>query len=344
MTIYTAAVDPGYYTGNCFEGGVMGTPTLLFQFKSLLKTAGFVIWGSGDGLAAYGAPGSGTDVITSAGSGAGGMNNNRAWFNVRDPASGLSMSFQYLDTTNHGLRQKFSANGFTTGSPSATTVPGPTVTGDEIVMFGAGTDAAPTIGAQYWNYQLNATRYAAYAIGLGGGDTLRGFFMCAWGSGTNTIGCGLLLDPLVKLATSTDPGGRVFVCAGGAGGAAALTFGDGGGNANPRAAVYRRGQTPGDAVTSGVVPCGYKNTSRSLRGNIGPDFNGAHTLLPIYWSRRPAIGGSFYAGPKGVSRLLRTIPGTSVHLDTFGNNANPSFIQFGDSWATPAPWGIPLTK
>lgn len=344
MTIYTAAADPGFFTGNCFEGGVLGTPTLLFQLKSLLKTAGFVIWGSGDGVSAYGAPGSGTDVITSAASGANGMNNNRAWFNVRDPANGLTISFQYLDTANHGLRCKLAANGFTTGSPAANRVPGPTVSGDELVLFGGGTDASPDIGAQYWNYQQNTTRYAAYAIGLGGGDTLRGFFMCGWGSGTNTIACGLVLDPLVKLATSSDIDPRVFICAGGAGASPGSTFGDSGGSFSPRAAVYRRGQTPGDAVAPGVVPCYYRNTQRVLRANLGADFTGAETLLPVYWSRRYALGDGYYSGPKGVSRLLRSIPGTSVHLDTFGNNANPSFIQFGDSWATPAPWGIPLTK
>lgn len=59
----------------------------IFDLKEAMKAAGYTIRGSGDGLAAYSAVG---DVITSSGSGAGGMNNTNAWFTVRQAAGGAA--------------------------------------------------------------------------------------------------------------------------------------------------------------------------------------------------------------------------------------------------------------
>ena len=58
---------------------------VLYDLKEAMKTAGYTVRGSGDGLAAHSAVG---DIITSAGSGANGLNNNNAWFTVRQPATG----------------------------------------------------------------------------------------------------------------------------------------------------------------------------------------------------------------------------------------------------------------
>ena len=59
----------------------------IFDLKETFKAAGYTIRGSGDGIAAHSAVG---DVITSAGSGANGMNNTNAWFTVRQPAGGAA--------------------------------------------------------------------------------------------------------------------------------------------------------------------------------------------------------------------------------------------------------------
>lgn len=88
--------------------------------------------------------------VTSGAAGTNGLGNANAWVVVRDPAGRREFCFQRT-TTNLLWRIKFSeAARFSVGSPSATRVPqggvmagGSGVT-DEIVLFGSGTDAAPT--------------------------------------------------------------------------------------------------------------------------------------------------------------------------------------------------------
>jgi len=57
----------------------------IYTLKETMKTAGYTVQGSGDGLAAHSAVG---DIITSAGSGANGLNNPNAWFVIRQGSGG----------------------------------------------------------------------------------------------------------------------------------------------------------------------------------------------------------------------------------------------------------------
>jgi len=59
----------------------------IYDLKEAMKAAGYLVRGSGDGIATASAVG---DIITSAASGAGGMDNTNAWFTIRQPATGVA--------------------------------------------------------------------------------------------------------------------------------------------------------------------------------------------------------------------------------------------------------------
>lgn len=115
---------------------------LVYILKEFLKNpAGSAVWTvvkSGDGLAAYNAAG---DVITSNGTGANGMNNNKAWFVIRMPGSTREFCFQRGSSSSEHFRLKYSVSGFSSGAPNATTCPSAT---DEQVIWVGGTDSAPS--------------------------------------------------------------------------------------------------------------------------------------------------------------------------------------------------------
>ena len=59
----------------------------IYDLKEAMKAAGYLVRGSGDGIATASAVG---DIITTAASGAGGMDNTNAWFTIRQPATGAA--------------------------------------------------------------------------------------------------------------------------------------------------------------------------------------------------------------------------------------------------------------
>lgn len=59
----------------------------IYLLKETMKTAGYTVTGSGDGLAAHSAVG---DIITTALTGPNGLDNPNAWFTIRQPAGGTA--------------------------------------------------------------------------------------------------------------------------------------------------------------------------------------------------------------------------------------------------------------
>lgn len=91
----------------------------IFILKRLLKNEGWTVLSSSDG-STYNSSG---DQITSSGSGAGGMDNSDAWFRIEDPLSVREYVFQ-RGTSSYIWKWIYSASdGFTGGSPDATTIP-----------------------------------------------------------------------------------------------------------------------------------------------------------------------------------------------------------------------------
>lgn len=166
----------------------------LYRIKTTLKAAGWVVAASGDGLSAYSSSG---DIITSEGSGAGGMDNARAWYRIRMPAAvnGLrkELTLQMVLVSTPGsstARIKYSPNaGFTTGG-SANTTPSAS---DESLRMGSGTDASPGGSSCF-------STNTSYFTGIADGSAPYGFVF--WNidpSGVdndNASGLRFMLDPV----------------------------------------------------------------------------------------------------------------------------------------------------
>lgn len=159
-----------------------------YQIKTFLKARGWTVPASSDGLT-YNASG---DQITSAASGAGGMDNNSAWFRLQDPAGVRERLFQ-RGTNNKNWRDKYSrASKFTGGSPGATTAP---TAADQGHVQGADTPTFVTCLPTDGTYKLygaadNAAPYGFCFLGLSSGLTALNFFLC--------------YDPLASLPDASD--------------------------------------------------------------------------------------------------------------------------------------------
>jgi hypothetical protein len=141
----------------------------IFKLKTVLKSAGWVVQKSSDG-STYNAS---ADEITHAASGAGGMENNYAWFVIRDPGSSHEWCFQ-RGTANTTWRVKISSlDRFTGGSPDATTVSSAT---DEQLIYGSGTDASPTFGALFYTDNLYRFHVIAENTAVGSATPIYGFW------------------------------------------------------------------------------------------------------------------------------------------------------------------------
>jgi len=139
--------------------------------------------------------------LSSGASGAGGFGNDRAWFVIQH-SSGVQWCVQVVSVSSITYRVKVSPSaGFTT-SPSATQTPSAS---DELVIWGAGTDASPT-GAQLFptdnTYRLECEAESTY-----GGWSVHAF--PTGGGATRTV---IRHDPLTSYPT-TDAAPWVFRCA-----------------------------------------------------------------------------------------------------------------------------------
>ena len=109
----------------------------MFIVKTTLVSAGWVVTRSGDGLALFSSSG---DIITTGASGAGGLGNTNAWFEIRDASTRVAFTFQLITTTT--WRVKYTESGaFAAGTPGISQTGTAT---DQQVLYGAGTEAAPT--------------------------------------------------------------------------------------------------------------------------------------------------------------------------------------------------------
>lgn len=172
-------------------------PEAIFNLKTLLKTAGWTVTKSSDGLT-YNASG---DQISHGGTGANGMFNASAWFVIQIPGGTRAFCLQRHNSGSYGnyWRLKYSkAAGFIGGSPGITRVPSAT---DEAVVVGGGTDESPSM------IQLFYTADGTFRHNFFADNTAPYGFM-SWGW-KKTIGDAIHafgLDPLLgTLVEDTDP-------------------------------------------------------------------------------------------------------------------------------------------
>jgi hypothetical protein len=307
----------------------------IFRLKAALKTAGWTVTMSSDGTT-YNATG---DQITTATTGAGGMNNARAWFVIQSPGTPTrQLSFQRQSTTGansaHLWRVKYSATaGFTGGSPAATVVSSAT---DEKVLSGGGTDASPTFT------QILSTTDGSYRMNVaaGGSSELYGFYLITNTTGAATLTYGIYVDPM---ETATYPALDVDPCVVCVAGSANQVFSSTVINVTTQTTIiqgYAYSWLKRGLSGEAFVNVGFSNYATDSSAVVFPLAGGqnAHTgyddLLPLVWMR-PAVRTA-PTGYKGVSKQFKLVSTSRANGDTLSvvtskdyllasSNAAPSF-------------------
>ena len=166
----------------------------MYTLISTLITAGWTKKADSDGTT-YSSSGV---QVTSGNSGANGLGNTNAWVRLQAPSvnhgSVVNQKREITiqrGTTDLNWRIKYSASaGFTGGSPGISQTASST---DEVVMHGAGTDAAPTYSGS-WFPANNTYRWNVCA-----GGSAEFYSFAAWGMITGTNGggsMGICLDTM----------------------------------------------------------------------------------------------------------------------------------------------------
>jgi hypothetical protein len=258
--------------------------------------------------------------LTSGGSGANGLGNTDAWFVVRDPNSTRSVCWQ-RGTSNSLWRVKYSRSaGFVGGSPSATQVPSAT---DEAIIFGGGTDAAPTFQQQWTSGQDGN-----YRVNIIAGDATvgYGFLMDAFVSGSpSSTHVAIMLDVMAAGSfpvADTDP--AVFYTTPVNGVTTALGS-DTYANVTQAKALMGAGAFVGIHSITGNDPslsiqCFPADASG--KGVSTNAFSGEDAGIPLGWGRSIAHAGP--NGFKGFSGMLRWSGTFRSNGDTISNTAPSS--------------------
>lgn len=272
----------------------------MFRVKTLLKSAGWTVPRSSDGTT-YNSSG---DQITHSESGAGGMDNNRAWFVVRQPGTNAREFCFQRDTsaaltTAPNWRVKYSggpSTGFTGGTPSATQVPSAT---DEQVVFSGGTDATPSFTSFFFS-GLYSCRLNIIA-----GGQAEGYPFLFWSSdpnvsataGSNT-GFGLdIMMPGTYDPTDIDPAVVYPGSSNNIGNFGSELFAP----TQPKA-WFNKGDANAAFQSVALLSSALNGTvtTNTLRSSFA---TGKDDLGLVQWARNPASGHP--GGVKGVSTIFR---------------------------------------
>lgn len=298
-----------------------------YQMKELLKTAGWVVQSSSDGLT-YNASG---DIITSGGTGAGGMNNTNAWYVMAHPT--LSGYQRYIclqiGSTKNQIRYKISWSPFNGGSPGILRVPSAT---DERVLYGGGTDASPSTSAILDNTAANVR------VNLIAGNSSENyaFFMLFHKIGTGTLGGAIIMERLTAHASDIDPyiyyvqGTGTFPYAP-LNGYTAHDFASTG-TYCPQGWI-RKSYT--DAVFAKCVTSWYStaisNSSYQAVGRLGSDpYDGSDVVLPlIFYCPVSQVNNASY---KGQSVNMKLNGSTKTALDTSNTRTRIYSGPFSFPW------------
>lgn len=295
-------------------------PIIMFNLKEFLKTAGWTVPASGDGLALYGAA---SDVIVTGAAGAGGMAQQKAWYRLKMPGSTREFCIQSGNATTQ-IRVKYSpVSGFTIGG-NATTCP---AAADEVIIpnFTGGTDALPT--GQVLVNAFNRVSYwaddaAPYGWGMhgwsGAGATTFGIVLDGLVAGTYPAGD---LDPYVlhSWPLSANFGSIVQITAG-------------------TPTIYGWVAYPAAAATNYVAqPVFVPGATIGLVGTVQFGANpitGKDENLPIVYGRYSTLAAP--TGYKGMGTYLRTVGTTRANLSTQTVTTPLDRLVIG---ALSVPWG-----
>lgn len=291
----------------------------MYAIIATLMTAGWSKVADSDGTT-YSAAGT---QITSGATNANGLANVSAWVRLKAPGtSGGAIAGQTRELTfqcqgigtYRSWRIKYSASaGFVGGSPNATQTPS---AADEIIGYGAGTDAAPTYSV------IEGDGLSRLHCVCGGAAEFYSFYCFMVTTGTKNNGWGIALDVMAAGSfPASDPDPAVFYIPSWSGvgtpfGSAAVfattgqTSTD---NANPCFARAWLGPTTVANNNKNVTLWPYGANFGSNGAGSNP-FTGNDDLLPGWWMR----GGATTApiGLKGCSTLFQYGSVNRAPLDT----------------------------
>lgn len=302
-----------------------GGPAAIFNLKTALKAQGWTVPRSSDGTT-YNAAG---DQITQAGTSAGGMSNAFAWFVIQEPSGVRQWCFQratgVAPTGNENWRIKASgAAGFTGGSPGATQTPSAT---DEVILLGAGTDAAPTM-AQLMSGAVNGTRQN---IGVGQVGERYAWYMLLTNVGLTTTNALLMHDTLQAngyVSADTDP--CVYVVMPNT----ATVLSNAQASPVNTARAYLGAVATANFVGMSLPVYGaYVNTSAFPGGVSTSPWNGKDVAVPQMWTR-PA-NSTAPQGFKGFSGVVLAGSVQRTNMDTLDVLSTKDRIFVNGYWL---PW------
>lgn len=317
----------------------------IYKLKTTLKAAGWTVPKSSDG-STYNSSG---DQITHAGIGAGGMENNKAWFVIESPNGEHQWCFQRDSSDNKKWRVKVSSlDGFTGGTPDVFEVPSAT---DEQIMFGGGTDSSPTFGTLFTTdggYRFNVI---AQDAAVGTGVPIYGFWAFAVQVGVGIIEMMIAQEPMdidtiPELSSGTraapvigDPDPCIYVCnyTGTSDERATkitTTLGQWASTTSPWKQWHRMNY--GDEAWVINHACAYKTAASaeilapygtSTTGMASNPYNGADDCLPICTGRPSLLGAS--VGRKGFCNFLKMRTINKNFPDTI-NITTDAYVYVGD--------------
>ncbi len=265
----------------------------IYDLLQVLLSIGATVTKSGTGNSmAYSAGGNIITGFAVTGSVAGSIGNINAWFCVRLP-DGREFTFQNLALAAQTWRVKYSkASGFVIGTPANNQTP---QAADEVVLIGAGTDAAPTSsGATFaaagslnkvTHFADNAVPYSFGFVGWTGVGVINtGFVHCGLVVGTYPAGD---VDPRIQI---WGPSGLTF--------GAKVNY-----NTNSAVNLVRgwMGANNLNLAANEFVLGGSTTTVPRGVGSTNP-IDGLDYEIPIYWSRAPGVSTP---GPKGFSNVVQ---------------------------------------
>ena len=303
----------------------------VFNLLTTLLAAGWTVPSSSDGTT-YNSSG---NQISSAGSGANGLDNNRAWFRVRDPGGRREYIFQ-RGLNSGAWRVTFSElDQFVTGSPSATVVPS---AADSQLLLGTGTDASPTFSTTWLDaVATGKTHCVAEDTAVGNAYW---FWMTQTAAGTGALRSFFIADAMQSGSypvADVSPVGHRHNTTLGAGMAATLTA--------TGVGFWVRYGLPGAAWKTLVA------IAAPEAGAIGPfglvsgggvnEYTGDDDLVDVFWC---VVAVSSIGGYKGrsscikASSIVRAFPNSS-------NIASPtdSSAYFGSGFVLRWPTGVTPT-
>lgn len=280
-------------------------PIAVFQLLTMWLAAGCTVTKSGDGLAAFSNSG---NVLTSGGTGAGGLGNARAWFVVAW-GDGEEWCIQRGATADQYWRIKVArASSFTGGAPSATLVP---TAPDEVLLANnvGGTDASP---GGLILFQTNGSYYLSAGIDTASPRRMWVECYAVAGSALNTW---LWRDVLVPTeATDADPYVRGIAWSSGLSVTTIMNATSGDATSTP----YYMGFVPSATPTT-VVHMPFSQPSvnnQPFYGNSGTlSISGSDPLAVLRYQRQAAQGAPLLI--KGDSTLFAICGPTRANGDRF---------------------------